>query len=556
MNPAAARRALRTAVVTIHTSMVRTRVYPQLTQFRCFGKKRKDDDHGYDVEQNESSFDDFFDEEEFISESEHNAAGEQAGDQDADSNAELLKILSDLESLEFYDEEDDGNMQSEGDGEESVILNKRERTLYKVNHINWEDNAKALGEILGDEPEPTREDIRFLPDPPAPEIRASLQPDVFTDVCVTKQDEKHIGMYYHMKNSEKLPGVLMKQLEPEFESSFGHTLMIRKAGLDLAADVEKGDGQVILIDGKRGCGKSATALYAAHYAQESGQLLLSCGMNDKYLWDDRLGRIDIKPIEGFAYPSVFAMPDMAQRYFHWLRDTYEEQMKAIVVKGDHGVEDYYDIKPWADELEQELNPTRKLAEERLVPDGERGAKPSLYDFLNYASQDRAIAATLTPAFFEEIRAINEMKVCIVMDEFNSLIINKTEKDSAKSEFMEVEVWRDIPRARLSLVDGFVSMAEKPPQNGTVIIAPTFQQYKRSGMERYKKYFVSKQYEVGYYSPEENKNAFLHYSLSTALEPVVQWEEFERIKGLTGRHPEEFRKFTGLGPPCREGAAFQ
>eukprot|EP00466_Bigelowiella_natans_P011634 jgi/Bigna1/64019/fgenesh1_kg.65_\ len=196
-------------------------------------------------------------------------------------------------------------------------------------------------------------------------------------------------------------------------------------------------------------------------------------------------------------------------------------MKKIKVKGEHGVEDYYTIHPWEDELDEELNATKKISMEKVVPQAERGSSPTLYDFLNYGSQDRKIAASLTHALFEEIRNITEIKVCIVMDDFNSVIINKKERFSTKSDFVELEHWKSIPRARLSLVDGFVYLAENPPKNGSIVVAPTYNSHRKHGLKTFEKYHVTKKVELGRYSKEENKNAFLHYSLSCALQPTVE-----------------------------------
>mmetsp|Transcript_2878 Transcript_2878/g.4177 ORF Transcript_2878/g.4177 Transcript_2878/m.4177 type:complete len:141 (+) Transcript_2878:3-425(+) len=139
-----------------------------------------------------------------------------------------------------------------------------------------------------------------------------------------------------------------------------------------------------------------------------------------------------------------------------------------------------------------------------------------------------------------------MKMCIVMDDINSIIINRKERWSTKSDFIETEHWSPIPRARLSLVDGFIFLAENPPKNGTIVVAPSYNKYRKQGLKPYQKYRVTKAIEVDRYSKEENRNAYQHYCLSCALDPTVDWEKFTRIVGLTGRNPEEFRKYTELG----------
>lgn len=326
---------------------------------------------------------------------------------------ELLGTMYDEQGYEEADEELDIISSSDPADEDAadLRLTRRERQSYGIDHIDFEANTKAYAIQETEVPEFSVEDLPKIPDAPIPEIRSQLEPDLVTDKPPSEHTREHIGMYYNMgESADKLPKFVLKQMQPEFEIAAGKMLMIREPGLEVADMVRAGKGQCVIIDGKIGNGKSATALYAAHCAVDADQLVLSIGLDEIGLWDDRLGKIDTKPVKGLSYPTTFNMPDMAQRWFHWVRDTYETEMKAISVKGDHGVEDYYTIHPWADELDQELNPTKKISTDRVVPEGERAAKPTLYDFLNYASQDRKIAASLTKGFFEEIRAVDEKKV--------------------------------------------------------------------------------------------------------------------------------------------------
>mmetsp|Transcript_18642 Transcript_18642/g.33375 ORF Transcript_18642/g.33375 Transcript_18642/m.33375 type:complete len:552 (-) Transcript_18642:78-1733(-) len=459
---------------------------------------------------------------------------------------DLMQLLNEsLPEDDMQEEIDEGERIVDFDTAD-LTLKRDEKIFYDIDHVNFEKNAKIWSIQDADVPDDDLQ-LKRIPLAPPPDVRSDLEPDLVTADPIAKHNKQHIGMYYDMGvHGENMPKFFLSQMEREFHMARGKLLMVRQVGLDIAQEIKKANGQVMMIEGRRGHGKSGVSLYAALYAKEEGQLLLGCGLEDIGLWNDLKGRIETEPHEGLAYPSVFAMPDMSQRWFHWLRDTYPEEMKKITLKHDHGVEDYYEVKPWEDDLDQEFNPSKQRSIDKMIPEADREEKPTLYDLLNYGSQERTIAASLTRGVFEEIRDITEMKVCIVMDDFNSIIINRKERDSTKSDFVEPEVWKEIPRARLSLVDGFLSFVEKPPQNGSVIVTPTYSNHKKRGLERYKKYFVTKEFEVDRYNPNEHKNAFRHYSLSTALNPVIDWDTYPRVVGLTGRNPDELRKLTENG----------
>lgn len=430
--------------------------------------------------------------------------------------------------------------------EADLEMTEKDDTLFSVNHLNWEANAKLASIRENEDIELVFENLRKVPLPPSPDVRAELDSQLITKNPVSEHSEKDVGMYYHLgKSADRLPGLVRRKMDKEFEQAGGNMLMIRPVALEITKEVEKADGQLLMLDGKKGCGKSAIALYASHYAQETGQLVLSCDLGDLGLWDDKLGRIDLEPHEGLAYPSVWAMPDMSQRWFHWLCDKFTKELKSITLKHDHGIEDFYHVEPWVDEFDKETNPSKQLSIDRMTPEAERQAQPTLYDLLNYASQEREIAKGVTAGVFEEIRSIDEMKVFIVFDDFNAIIINKKEKWSVNSDFMAINTWKHIPRARLSLVDGFLSFAESPPKNGTVLAVSTRLLHKDAGLERYKQRFASKEFGIDRYTTEESKIAFKHYSLSCALEPVIDWERYPKILALTGRNPEELRRFTEL-----------
>ncbi len=417
------------------------------------------------------------------------------------------------------------------------------RIPYGTDHLDWEENAKRASVLESETVDLTFEGLRKVPLPPAPELRSQLDPELVTAAPVTEHSKKDLGMYYYMgeDSAARLPKLLTNNIQREWDAAAAPMLMVRPAGLELAQETVKFNGKFLLVDGKKGTGKTAALTYAAHCALESGAFVLSPSMDEIPLWEDTVGAITPEAKEGFAYPSVFPMPDATQRWFHWLCDTHTDLMKSVRVKGDYAVEDYYQIDDFTDEDEKEVNPTREMAMKRLVPENQRAETPTLFDMCNYGSQDRLKADALSEAIFHEIRAMEEFKVCVVLDDFNSIIINKKERWSGKSPFVEPGTWQDIPRARLSLIDGFLGLVEDPPKNGTVIAAVNRSDYKAAGIERYRKYHAYKEYTTDRYTKDENKAAYKHYSLSCALDPVVEWDRYPKILALTGRSPYEMRK---------------
>eukprot|EP00954_Amorphochlora_amoebiformis_P024660 1367824-Amorphochlora_amoeboformis.AAC.1 len=295
--------------------------------------------------------------------------------------------------------------------DETLNLTKREKQLHSIDHIEFEKNAlehslRKLDYVDVDKvPEVPRAK------PPSAELRPYLAPELVTSAPITKHTPEHVGMFYSIGNAaDKIPGVLMRQLDKEFNAVYANMLMIRSAGIDLARRIHEAREQTILVEGRRGYGKSALALYAANYAVENDHFVMSYGLGDLPLWHDLVGAINTEPVEGLAYPSVFEMPDMSQRWFHWLRDTHAETLSAVTLKLDHKVDDYYDIKDFVDDQERERNPTRQQALDSVKSPQDRKGTPSLYDYVNYASQHRDTAASLTQGFFRELREMTEFNV--------------------------------------------------------------------------------------------------------------------------------------------------